>query len=348
MFSAGLPPRVRENSTRGETVENYKLHGLDDFLHYLVNEQDSGERVRAALILWRYLEKHLELDPWFFKGRYNWFYYRNHTKSFDSQMLTCLRNTQWIPTRNGSFEKPGNITTDQLFDEFQGANELIDVLGFNQCVGRGGVSEEEQKREHADHLGVSLEDIEFLKNHPDEFARLKVEITSREQGPVFPRRKVINPERRQERLTEQLAESSKKEYEERERSVRTTRGTIEPSLWLREMYINDDGQMVCQICKKEMPFRKRNGEHYFEAVEAFSQDYFPMEHETQFLALCPLCAAMYKEFVKKDDAAMAELRVVLLNMDSLEAPLSLGDLESTVEFVEPHLQDIRTILEDPK
>jgi hypothetical protein len=94
-----------------------------------------------------------------------------------------------------------------------------------------------------------------------------------------------------------------------------------------------------------MPFRKRNGEHYFEAVEAFSQDHFPVEHEAQFLALCPLCAAMYKELVKKDEAAITDLREALLNMDSLEAPFRLGDLETTIQFVETHFSDIKTILE---
>lgn len=104
--------------------------------------------------------------------------------------------------------------------------------------------------------------------------------------------------------------------------------------------------MVCQICKKEMPFRKRDGQYYFEAVEAFPKDQLPLEHEAQFLALCPLCAAMYKELAKKDEAVMADLRKALLNMDSLEAPLRLGDRETTIQFVETHLCDIKTILEE--
>jgi len=33
-------------------------------------------------------------------------------------------------------------------------------------------------------------------------------------------------------------------------------------------------------------------------------------------------------------------------MDSLEAPLRLGDLETTIQFVETHLCDIKTILEE--
>jgi len=346
LFSDGLPPGVSEYSTRAETIENYNLHGLNDFLESLEAVQGFDDKAKAALILWGYLKEHLELDSWFFRGRYHWFYYSGHSKSFDSQMLTRLRNTKWIPTRDGNIEKPGDINTDQLLDDFQGAEELIDALGINQGVGWRASSEDDKKRQHAIILGVSLEDIEFLKMHPDEFAQLKAEIASRNSRPTFPTRTVTNPERRQERITDQLSESPKKEYEERERSVRTTRGAIDPSLWLREQYTNDDGQMVCQICKKEMPFRKRNGEHYFEAVEAFSQEHFPVEHEAQFLALCPLCAAMYKELVKKDEAAMTDLREALLNMDSLEAPLRLGDLETTIQFVETHLCDVKTILEE--
>lgn len=346
LFSDGLPPGVSKYSTRAETIENYNLHGLDDFLQSLEAVQGFEDKAKAALILWGYLKEHLELDSWFFRGRYHWFYYSAHSKSFDSQMLTRLRNTKWIPTRDGSIEKPGDITTDQLLDDFQGAEELIDALGINQGVGWRASSEDDNKRQHANMLGVSLEDIEFLKRHPDEFAQLKAEIASRNSKPTFPTRPVTNPERRQERIADQLSESPKKEYEERERSIRTTRGAIDPSLWLREQYTNDNGQMVCQICKKEMPFRKRDGQYYFEAVEAFSQDQFPLEYEAQFLALCPLCAAMYKELGKKDEAVMADLRKALLNMDSLEAPLRLGDLETTIQFVETHLCDIKTILEE--
>lgn len=55
---------------------------------------------------------------------------------------------------------------------------------------------------------------------------------------------------------------------------------------------------------------------------------------------------MYKELVKKDETAMTDLRDALLNMDSLEVSLRLGDLETNIQFVETHLCDIKTILEE--
>lgn len=96
--------------------------------------------------------------------------------------------------------------------------------------------------------------------------------------------------------------------------------------------------------KKTKCFRC-DGEHYFEAVEALSRDYFAKEHEAQFLALCPLCAAMYNEFVKHDEGAMESLKTALINSEDAEVPLQLGDLDTSIRFVESHFLDIRTITE---
>ncbi len=93
-----------------------------------------------------------------------------------------------------------------------------------------------------------------------------------------------------------------------------------------------------------MPFKRRDGEYYFEAVEAFTLEYFSHEGEAQFLALCPLCAAMYKEFVKRDGEQEAELHHALQNADGLEAPVRLGVWETSIRFVETHWRDMKTIL----
>jgi hypothetical protein len=115
--------------------------------------------------------------------------------------------------------------------------------------------------------------------------------------------------------------------------------------WLKNQYTNENGELVCQICRQKT-FKKLDGEYYFEAVEALSRDLFQKVHEAQFLALCPLCAAMYKELIIKDKSAMADLREALRSEDSLEIRLRLGDLEKTIQFVQTHRQDVQTILED--
>ncbi len=70
------------------------------------------------------------------------------------------------------------------------------------------------------------------------------------------------------------------------------------------------------------------------------------EHEAQFLALCPLCAAMYKEFIKNDEKALESLKSALINSEKAEVPLQLGELDTSVRFVESHFLDVKTIIEE--
>jgi hypothetical protein len=57
---------------------------------------------------------------------------------------------------------------------------------------------------------------------------------------------------------------------------------------------------------------------------------------------------MYKEFVKKDEGVMAHLKNVLSNTKKFEVPLRLGDVDTSIRFVETHYQDIKTILSGTK
>ncbi len=105
--------------------------------------------------------------------------------------------------------------------------------------------------------------------------------------------------------------------------------------------------MICQICEKEMPFKKRNGEYYFEEREILSRDHLPKEHEAQHLALCPLCAAKYKYFIlnPKNEKEQLQIMAELKKTESFSIPIYLGEEKTRLRFVETHLADLRTILE---
>ena len=156
--------------------------------------------------------------------------------------------------------------------------------------------------------------------------------------------RVRNSERRTHQLQQQLRDAPKKNYESRSRSVRTTRGTIDPRTQLREEYTSDSGEMECQLCKEAMPFKNREGKPYFEAVEALTNEHFTREHEAQFLALCPECAARYQEFVKRVPEAVENLKNELMNADDFEVHLQLGELKTSIRFSKRHWHDIQTIL----
>jgi len=101
-----------------------------------------------------------------------------------------------------------------------------------------------------------------------------------------------------------------------------------------------------RYAKRRCPSGSADGAHYFEKKEALSKKYLPKEHEAQYLALCPLCAAKYDEFVKTDDEVMAELREEIVSAEDYEIPISLGDEKTSIRFVETHLHDLKVIMDE--
>lgn len=323
---------------------DYAVEGLDELLE--------TPNIELSRLVWQTMNSS---DEKYLKAKYK----KSDKGGFryaHSQLAHLLRKAAWVPQDGDKFVQPCDAFRDQLpkgfpFDDGQ---EWLEAIEFGIAVKKR--SEENVVRNHeAQRMGFASDDeakkMAELANLLRQQGRSPDDLISQltpnrnQMKPSFPNKTVANPERRQERLAEQLADAPEKEYEERERSVRTTRGSVDPALWLRNQYTNDAGEMMCQICKKVMPFKKRDGEYYFEAVEALSKDYFSREHEAQFLALCPLCAAMYNEFVKLDENAMESFKNELMNSETPEVSLQLGDLSpKSVRFVESHFRDIRTIL----
>ena len=101
-----------------------------------------------------------------------------------------------------------------------------------------------------------------------------------------------------------------------------------------------------------MPFKKRDGYYYFEDVESF--DDFDIEIEQLHLALCPVCAAKYKEFIKpknKNEGSelernkMQKFKSAILESKSQTIPIQL-DEDKKVFFTERHLIAIKTLIEE--
>ena len=190
--------------------------------------------------------------------------------------------------------------------------------------------------------------LQLDRADPDIRMQIKKMLFTSAKTIEFPDHKVANPDRRMTKVKQNLHDSSNKEYQPKTRQVRVSEDTSEVRNWLKNQYTNDDDQMVCQLCKCEMPFKKLDGEYYFEAVEVLTGDFLPKEHESQFLALCPLCAAKYKVLAKSDENTMQKLHETLLNSElseTSEVPLKMGTEDVTIRFCEVHILDLKTVLD---
>ena len=102
------------DSSRGETVEDRTLQGLDALLTILP-ELDVEERSTKAKLLWESIcdladERYGE-D---FSGTYRWFYHYRREAKFDSAFVRKLNNTAWIPDSEGELRPPVSVRFDTL------------------------------------------------------------------------------------------------------------------------------------------------------------------------------------------------------------------------------------------
>lgn len=205
--------------------------------------------------------------------------------------------------------------------------------------------------------GASVEAVQrFLSLSADEQKRIMAD-----QPPTaFPSHRVRDVKRRLAKKTEQHDGQPDKEYEHRERSVRTSKNTPDAKEYLQSMYTNDDDEVVCQLCQKSLDhasFAKLNGQPYFEAVEFFGGS--EKEDEANNVLLCPLCAAKFKELVKarysKPDSLEPQMRTPLLKLvlgeadeSDLVIQITMNDKAEVLRFVEKHWNDLQVVARKAK
>ena len=261
-----------------------------------------------------------------------------------SSLVHDLRKTEWIPQKNWnsvSFVRPKYASPTLLPEGFpyDAGQEWLKAIQFGEIADKQR-EERAQHNQHAEEFGFGSAD------EANTMAEIANALKEQGKSPDELRDKLIAGKRRKERIRIEIEDAPEKEYEQRLRSVRSTIGTIDRRTHLRAQYTTDGNNMECQMCRQDMPFKKRGSdEDYFEAVEALGKDRFPKEHEAQHLALCPECAAKYKELVKRDKTTREILYNLLKSSDGPEVRLSLSDFVIRIWFKDKHWQDLKTVLD---
>ncbi len=330
---------VKVRSSRGEHKRgldgfdpDFWIDGLDDALNH--------PNARKSAYIWKIMSQYIhtiqgESECSTRQGFDN----PDRIKEF-SKAGEFLTQMAWLPNKNkdNQFYSPTELSLEDLPEEFKHNENLRERLGMKSS----------SVTTLAQEIGVKIEHIEILRNTPEKFEKfLELEATHelKVQKVKFPERETKNPEYREKRIGEEVRNAPFKSYEKRERSVRTSSSSIDQKIWLKNEYTNEEGQMVCQICKKEMSFKKHDGEYYFEAVELFGKDDSPVEYHELYIALCPLCSAKYKEFVKKSFEQTALVKKAILEHKEPEISIRLEDnIQHSIRFVRKHFYDLKAVL----
>ena len=261
----------------------------------------------------------------------------SETEHTDSTLGDILLSTSWLPDVAGTFHKPSELSLADLPEGFDRDEGLAGYLGM-----KGSELAVLAKQSGLD--VADLDTLRELKEMPEQFKKVKEMIEQNKRKPSFPERPSTNAERRTQRAKRDAKDAPRKEYQDRSQSVRTSQSTGDKDTYLKESYTNNDGELFCQVCESVMPFRGRDGQYYFESVQLF--DDLSCEHAAAHLALCPLCAAKYKEFVKRDPENASVVRTSISSSKQLVAPVNLGQDVESIRFVEKHLLDVQGVLEE--
>lgn len=356
----GVMPRLEVTSrdTRGNANER---HLRQDFwkarvtnsaidVDYIIENLSlylKASSVAASRLIWSAL---VEADGKAGKARYrpNQQY---PVRESASQLVHQLASAAWIPDREGSFRTPAEMVQDALRQDFpfDDRNGLLSAIGFgkNERLRSEAYLSKDQS---AKDLGFnSADEATDLATLLRETGRTPAELRAllgKPDAVDLPEKPVPNPERRRRGVLEQMEGAPDREAVKRERSVISgaPEEIAQAKAYLRPMYTNTNGQLVCQCCQQEMPF-KVNDLHYFEAVKligGLNQHLYRCR-----LALCPTCAAMYQHARETDDGELFHRlngNDTDDNVASARVAVDLAGRTFTLWFVGTHLFDVRTIL----
>lgn len=267
-----------------------------------------------------------------------------------SQLVHALRQHSWVPQSNGIFVRPADATRELLPEgfPFDAGSAWLKAIEY-------GIEADKKTKEHQRKEAVVREvGFESLAE-AEKWKRIRDVGISPEEvlDQIAPRSRasqpedsVTNPERRGKGVAERRDNAPTKESVKRERSIQpgAKQETLEAKAYLRAKYTNPQGQLVCQCCHDEMPFKVKDG-HYFEAIQCLrglDRHYFENR-----LALCPTCAAMYQHARETDDDSLRRSIIEHSAPDtcaSAEIPIRLAGRDVQLRFVGTHWFDLKVAL----
>jgi hypothetical protein len=255
-----------------------------------------------------------------------------------SQIGKLCTQAAWLPDQDGDFYSPAELFLTDLPDGFEKstpeAYELAIKLGMRKA----------EELLLADKLGLPHKLISLIQDDPDGV----LDWYQVHQHKIIPLPSSIthDPYRRTIKAAEAANNAGEKTYKAVQIHRRISAGSIEPKTYLRSHHTNEEGRIICQLCNKPMPFQLPEGEDFFVACQYI--ELLEKEHEANYLALCPNCAAEFQYACQTDEDQRAELILDLdPTLDETELVVSLDmPVHQNLRFTQSHLIDVQMAVKE--
>ncbi len=305
------------------------LDGLQHVLDHIT--------LKRARLLWNLLLENRHL----IKGHvetssYQSFVNAQRTEKFSEMGELCSQNA-WLPDEEGEFYTPDELFLTDIPEAFETntgeAQEVAQKLGMKKA----------EVLQLADKLDIPPEFIILIQNDPEAF---RVWCNEQQQKPSLPSSITNDPDRRRERATERAYAASGKTYRAVMTNKRVSAEYSAAKAYLRNHNTNENGQLICQLCDREMPFRLPHGEAFFVACQYI--DPSEKEYAANHLALCPNCAAEFQYACQTNEQKRADLILavqITTNEKNLVVHLDMP-VHQCLRFTQRHLIDLQMATKD--
>jgi hypothetical protein len=270
-----------------------------------------------------------------------------------SQLVHQLRNTAWVPQEGGPSVAPPDADPKRLPSSgvlpFDPNWKWVEELRFGRNL--ASEAEAQQKEDVAVRKCLGIEDeqsldeikqlVKVLSKLPPDKRRKHLDEAQQELEFDLPENQPKNEPLRIQRVGDAAANAAERETEKRERSISLGREAVKAvaSQYLLQQYSNDDHLMICQICRKELPFKRIDGAYYFETVEFLPS--LELRHRQNYLALCPNHAAMFKHA----NRSKGEMKDLFLEIGSAKTiDVDLGNMNHSIYFTDTHKVDLTAVI----
>lgn len=293
-------------------------------------------------------------------------------KRRDSRLVYALKTAAWIPqlneTSSPTFVTPAKAIPHLLPENFKynDDNGWLTAIEFGKEE-EARADERQRQIERESHtyqvkvntakdngfdspeeMAAAAALVQEAKKQGKSVAELQADL-AKNSNPESPKESVKDKDRegRRKHILEDSENALSKESVMRERSIqpRISEVTAQAKAYLRPRNRNEYHQLICQCCHKEMPFKLKSGDDYFVAVQCVkNQEKLYFQNR---IALCPVCAAMYKHVRETDDAEIRRLIVQHNAQDDdgvVEIPVTLAGQPRSLRFVYKHFFDLKTVL----
>lgn len=318
-----------------------KDYALSDTARALIRSRKAD----AILLLWKALCRSESTPPSVLKAAYQ-VTEKGGPRYADSQLVCTLRELPWVPQTDGNVVKPSAAVPEKLPKGFviDAGYRWLEAVGFARDE-KARAAESSVRATRRKEFGFSTEEeLEraraFIRLPEEEQRRILDDAERRHEEVELPERPLRNAALRQQRVAEQASKTPAKETVTRERSVQlgAAEAKVAAKIYLADQYTNSRGQMICQVCKHELPFKLANGSYYFEAVEMLVDS--EKRFREGYLALCPNHAAAFV-YANPSRPNMQDL---LATAAGCEVEVNIGAVDTTIYFTETHLADARACL----